>query len=93
MTGLKQIRWTAVGMLLIGLAMAYGSGLIEHEAVASPEAHFAHTASVMAGKLFTIASLLILIWAIEWQRAKTAERISQLEREVASLKERAVLAA
>jgi hypothetical protein len=93
MTGLKQIRWTAIALLLVGLAMAYGSGLIEHEAVASPEIHFAHTASVMAGKLFTIASLLILIWAIEWQRAKTAERIAHLEQEVAALKERSLLPA
>jgi hypothetical protein len=92
MTGLKQIRLTAIALLLIGLAMAYGSGMIEHEAVLSPETHFAYTASVMAGKVFTVASLFILIWAIEWQRAKTSERLAELEKEVAALKQRAIAA-
>jgi hypothetical protein len=90
MTGLKQIRWSAIALLFVGLALAYSSGLIEHEAVASSEAHFAHQGSVMAGKMFTVASILILIWATEWQRAKTAARLTQVEKEIASLKQRAV---
>jgi hypothetical protein len=88
MTALKQIRWTAMALLLVGLALAYSSGLIEHEAVASSEIHFAHTGSVMAGKMFTVASILILIWATEWQRARTALRLSELEKEISDLKQR-----
>lgn len=66
--------------------MAFSAGLIESEAVAATEAQFAHTASVMSGKLFTVASILILIWATEWQRAKTAARLQQIEEELNSLK-------
>ena len=87
MTALKQIRWTALILLFVGILLAYGSGLIEHEAVASNEGEFAHTASAMAAKLFTIAAVLILTWAIEWQRAKTAARLSTLEQELANLRQ------
>jgi cell division protein FtsW (lipid II flippase) len=87
MTSLKQIRWTAIALLLIGFALAYSSGLVEHEAVASSENQFAHIAAVMAGKLFTIAAILILVWAIEWQRAKTAARLTALEEEMIVLRQ------
>jgi hypothetical protein len=92
MTPLKQIRWTAVTMLIIGLGLAVSSGWIEKEAIAATEGHFAHSASVMAGKMFTVASILILLWAMEWQRAKTAARLQHLESELASLKQRTVAA-
>lgn len=93
MTALKQIRWTAVILLIAGLGLAYSSGLIEHEAVAASEGHFAHTASVMAGKMFTVSTILILIWAIEWQRAKTAARLNEVERQLAELKQRTMVMA
>ena len=86
MTGLKQIRWTAIAILVSRLALAFGAGLIETEAVTAQEGQFAHTASVMAGKMFTVASILILIWATEWQRAKTAARLQKLEEELNSIK-------
>jgi hypothetical protein len=88
MTGLKQIRWTAVILLIAGLGLAYSSGLVEHEAVAASESHFAHTASVMAGKMFTVSSILILIWATEWQRAKTSARLNEVERQLEELRQR-----
>lgn len=88
MTALKQIRWTAIAMLITGLAMAFSAGLIESEALAAQEGQFAHTASAMAGKMFTVASILILIWATEWQRAKTSARLQKLEEELSLLKRR-----
>jgi hypothetical protein len=93
MTALKQIRWSAIAILVTGLTLAFGAGLIETEAVTAQEGQFAHTASVMAGKLFTVASILILIWATEWQRAKTSARLQRLEEELDSIKRhKAVLA-
>lgn len=86
MTGLKQIRWTAIAILVTGLTLALGAGLIETEAVKAQEGQFAHSASVMSGKMFTVAAILILIWATEWQRAKTAARLQKLEDELSSLK-------
>ena len=86
MTSLKQIRWTAIAILITGLALAFGAGLVESEAVTAQEGAFAHTASVMAGKMFTVASILILIWATEWQRAKTSARLQKLEEELSSIK-------
>ena len=86
MTALRQIRWTAIAILITGLALALGAGLIETEAVTATEGQFAHTASVMAGKMFTVASILILIWATEWQRAKTSARLQRLEEELNSIK-------
>jgi hypothetical protein len=88
MTALKQIRWTAIAILITGLALAFSAGLIESEALSAQEGQFAHTASVMAGKMFTVASILILIWATEWQRAKTAARLQKLEEELTSIKRR-----
>jgi len=75
-------------MLIIGLGLAFSSGLVEHEAFAASESRFAHTASVMAGKMFTVASILILIWATESQRARTSARIQRIEEELAELKQR-----
>ncbi len=86
MTSLKHIRWTAIAILVTGLGLAFGAGLIESEAVNAQEGQFAHTASVMAGKMFTVASILILIWATEWQRAKTSARLQKLEDELSSIK-------
>ena len=88
MTSLKQIRWTAIAILITGLALAFGAGLVESEAVTAQEGAFAHTASVMAGKMFTVASILILIWATEWQRARISARLQKVEEELDSLKRR-----
>ena len=86
MTALKQIRWTAILILGVGLGLAFGSGLIEGEAMRAQEGQFAHTATSMAAKLFTVASILILIWATEWQRAKISARLQKLEDELQALK-------
>ena len=86
MTVLKQIRWSAIVILLVGLGLALSSGLVESEALAAQEGQFAHTATAMSGKLFTVASILILIWATEWQRAKIAARLEKLEGELSSAK-------
>ena len=87
MNALKQMRWTAVLMLLIGLGLAFGSGLIEGEAMRAQEGQFAHTAAAMAGKLFTVASVLILIFAMEWQRAKISARLQKVEDELNAIKQ------
>jgi hypothetical protein len=86
MNALKQMRWAAVLMLLVGIGLAFGSGLIEGEAMRAEEGQFAHTATAMAGKLFTVASVLILIFAMEWQRAKISARLQKVEDELDSLK-------
>jgi fumarate reductase subunit D len=86
MTALKQIRWTAIVILVVGLGLAFGAGLVESEALKAEEGQFAHTAASLAGKLFTVASVLILIWATEWQRAKIAARLQKVEDELNSLK-------
>jgi fumarate reductase subunit D len=86
MTGFKQIRWTALAVLVVGLILAFGSGVVEKEAMKAPEGQFAHTATSMAGKLFTVASILILMWATEWQRAKLAVRLQKLEEELDHIK-------
>ncbi|HEX7861145.1 MAG TPA: hypothetical protein VF773_12505 [Verrucomicrobiae bacterium] len=86
MNALKQMRWTAVLMLLVGLGLAFGSGLIEGEAMRAQEGQFAHTAGALAGKLFTVASVLILIFATEWQRARISARLQKVEEELDSLK-------
>ena len=86
MTALKQIRWTAVVLLLVGLGLALGAGVVESEALKAQEGQFAHTAGSLAGKLFTVASILILIWATEWQRAKISARLQKVEEELSLLK-------
>ena len=86
MTSFKQIRWTATVILAVGLVLAFSSGLVESEALAAQEGQFAHTATSMAGKLFTVAAILILIWATEWQRAKMSARLQKLEEEISLIK-------
>ncbi|MGZ8899203.1 MAG: hypothetical protein ACXW3Z_03830 [Limisphaerales bacterium] len=92
MTALKQIRWTATVILVIGLGLAVSAGFVESEALAAQEGQFAHTATSMAGKLFTVSAILILIWATEWQRAKTSARLQKIEEELNSMKQRTALA-
>lgn len=92
MTSLKQIRWTAIVILAIGLGLAVSAGFVESEALAAQEGKFAHTATSMAGKMFTVSAILILIWATEWQRAKTSARLQKIEEELDSMKQRTVLA-
>jgi hypothetical protein len=86
MTGFKQIRITALAVLAVGLLLAFGSGVVEKEAIKAQEGQFAHTATSMAGKLFTVSAILILAWATEWQRAKLAVRLERLEEELDLLK-------
>lgn len=86
MTSFKQIRWTATVILVVGLVLAFSSGLVESEALAAQEGHFAHTATSMAAKLFTVSAILILIWATEWQRAKMSARLQKLEEELNVIK-------
>ncbi len=86
MTSFKQIRWTATVILVVGLVLAFGSGFVESEALAAQEGQFAHTATSMAGKLFTVSAILILIWATEWQRAKMSARLQKLEEEISLIK-------
>ena len=86
MTSFKQIRWTAVVILVVGLVLAFSSGFVESEALAAQEGQFAHTATSMAAKLFTVSAILILIWATEWQRAKMSARLQKLEEEISLIK-------
>jgi hypothetical protein len=86
MTGFKKIRWTAFLFLGLGLILAVGAGLVESEALAAQEVQFAHSATSMAGKLFTASAVLMLIWAMEWQRIKMAARLEKLEEELKSVK-------
>jgi hypothetical protein len=86
MTGLKHVRWTALSILAVGLLLAVSAGFVESEALAAQEGQFAHTAGSMAGKLFTVSAILILIWAMEWQRVKFAARLDKLEEELKSVK-------
>lgn len=92
MTALKQIRWTAIAILIVGIALAFSSGLVESEALAAQEGQFAHTATSMAGKMFTVSAILILIWATEWQRAKISARLQKLEEELSLVKRRDAIA-
>ena len=85
----KQIRWTAIAMLLVGLGLAVSAGFVESEALKAEEGQFAHSATSMAGKLFTVASVLILIFATEWQRARISARLQKVEEELAALKQSA----
>lgn len=73
-------------VLIIGLALAFGAGIVEKEALKAQEGQFAHTATSMAGKLFTVSAVLILIWATEWQRAKLAARLQKVEEELDMIK-------
>lgn len=92
MTALKQIRWTAIVILAVGLGLAVSAGFVESEALAAQEGQFAHTATSMAGKLFTVSAILILLWATEWQRAKTSARLLKIEEELNLVKQRTALA-
>jgi hypothetical protein len=71
---------------MVGLALAFSAGFVESEALAAQEGQFAHTATSMAAKLFTVSAILILIWATEWQRAKMSARLQKLEDELNVLK-------
>jgi hypothetical protein len=70
----------------VGLVLALGAGMVESEALAAQEVQFAHTATSMAGKLFTASAVLMLIWAMEWQRIKLSARLEKLEEELKSVK-------
>ena len=82
----KQIRWTAITTLILGIGFAAISGWIERETANSAQINFADSGTAMASKLFTLAAVFILIWGIEWQRARTSAHLQKLEDEIAELK-------
>jgi hypothetical protein len=89
MKNLKQIRWTVAITLLAGLALGLGSGWLEGLSLSTREGSFAVYFGGMAGKLFTLAVLVIGICGLELQRAKTVARLEKLEDELSLLKKSA----
>ena len=88
MTSPKQIRGIGIAALVIGVALALGSGWAERQARFAPEAALAQRAEGMASRLFTLATVFILIGGFEFQRARTVQRFSLLEQEIESLRSR-----
>ena len=93
MTSTKQIRWIAIVSLAIGIVLALGSGWFNREARLAPDAALAQRASSAASMLFTLTGIFILISGYEFQRARTVQRLDQLEQEIESLKGRGISAA
>lgn len=89
MRALKQIRWTAFAIFVVGLFLAMSSGRVEQEALTWPEGSYAHYANAMSARLFTVAAVFILIWAQEMQRAKTTAKIQELEEQINRLANKA----
>jgi len=75
----KQIRCIAIATLAIGIALAHGCGWFDREARLAPDAKLAQRASSAAGMLFTLTGLFIVIGGYEFQRARTVQRLDQLE--------------
>ena len=66
---------------------------IATQARLAPDALLAQRASSAAGMMFTLTGIFILIGGYEFQRARTVQRLNQLEREIESLKGRGISAA
>jgi hypothetical protein len=92
-TSPKQIRCIATATLVIGIALAAGSAWFGREARLAPDTASAQRASSAAGMLFTLTGIFSLIGGYEFQRARTVQRLNQLEREINSLKGRGISAA
>ena len=88
MTSPKQIRGIGMAVLAIALALALGSAWAERQARIAPDAALARQAESMATRLFTLATVFILIGGYEFQRARTVRRFSLLEQEMETLRSR-----
>ena len=93
MTSPKQIRCIAIATLAIGIVLAVGSVWFNREARLAPDAALAQRASSAASMLFTLTGIFILIGGYEFQRARTVQRLNQLEHEIELLKGRGISAA
>ena len=93
MTSPKQIRCIAIATLLIGIVLAVGSAWFGREARLAPDAALAQQASSAASMLFTLTGMFILIGGYEFQRARTVQRLNQLDHEIEELKGRGISAA
>jgi hypothetical protein len=93
MTSPRQSRYIAISSPAIGFVLAVGSGWFNREARLTPDPALAQRASSAAGMLFTLTGIFILIGGYEFQRARTVQRLNQIEREIESLKHRGAAAA
>ena len=84
----KQIRCIAIAIIAIGIALAVGSSWFERQARFASDMAFSQAASSAAGMFFTLTGIFIVIGGYEFQRARTVQRLNQLEREIESLKSR-----
>ena len=92
MTSPKQIRCVAIATFTIGIVLAIGSGWFDREARRAPDDALARRAGNAASMLFTLTGIFILIGGYEFQRARTVQRLNQLEYEIESLKGRGISA-
>lgn len=86
MTRSVQIRWTALITLMIGLVLAVASGWFDREAIGARHEAHAHSAVAVSSRLFAVATVFILLTALEVQHSKTTARLRELEAELAALK-------
>jgi hypothetical protein len=93
MTSPRQIRCLAIVTLAIGIVLAVGSAWFNREARLAPDTALAQRASSAASMLFTLTGIFILIGGYELQRARTVQRLNQLEHEIESLKGRGIFVA
>ena len=93
MTSPRQIRCIATATLAIAIVLAVGSVWFNREARIAPDVTLAQRASSAASMLFTLTGIFILIGGYEFQRARTVQRLNQLEHEIESLKGRGISAA
>lgn len=86
----KQIRCIATATLAIGIVLAVGSAWFGREARLAPDAVLAQRAGSAASMLFTLTMIFVLIGGYEFQRARTVQRLNQVELEIESLKRRGI---
>lgn len=73
--------------LLIGLILAIASGWFDQQAIGTRHEAHAHSATAVSSRLFAVATVFILLTALELQHAKMASRLRELEQELAALKQ------
>ena len=93
MTSPRQIRGIAITTLAISIVLAAGSFWFGKEARLAPDSALAQRAGSASSMLFTLTGIFILIGGYELQRARTVQRLNQLEHEIESLKGRGIPAA